>query len=113
MKVYLAKDLNNLTMYGDTPDLTLSGSPIVESFCISDVEYSYLDKHFIDETNDACNALLDLGDYQFYNDYQCQLLLDWINSNDSNCAELKSFYEQLKNYLKYAIDNHTGIAIEL
>ena len=113
MKVYLAKDLNNIPLYGDIPDLTVTESPIVESFSITDEEYSYLDKYFIDETNNVCNTLLDLGDYQYYSDNQCQLLLVWINNNESNCIELKAFYDRLKDYLSYAIDNHTGIAIEL
>lgn len=115
MKVYLAKDITNLPMYGSVPDLTQDDSIVVDSFDISDEEGRYIDAHFVDQTNAICDAALDLGDYQYYDAAQCKLLLGWLEGElmDEDKPALYTFYIKLRDYLQYAIDNNTGIAIEL
>ena len=114
MKVYLAKDLLNLPMYGNVPDLTQNNES-VDSFEITEDEGDLLDALFIDQTNELCNAALDLGDYQYYDLSQCALLMEWINKvRDEDCMiPLQSFINLLESYLQYAVANKTGIAIEL
>lgn len=115
MKVYLAKDITNLPLYGDVPDLTQGDTTVVDSFDISDKEESYIDSQFVDQTNAVCDAALDLGDYQYYNASQCRLLLGWLEGELENKDKttLYDFFIKLKDYLQYAVDNNTGIAIEL
>lgn len=115
MKVYLAKDIAGYPMYGNVPDLTQSDTSVVDSFDISDEEGRYIDAQFIDQTNAVCNTALDLGDYQYYSTAQCKLLLEWLEGElaDEDKSELYDFFIKLKDYLQYAIDNGTGIAIEL
>ncbi|MBR5181235.1 MAG: hypothetical protein IKW88_03180 [Clostridiales bacterium] len=114
MKVFLSKDLSNLPMYGDVPDLSQETNS-VESFEITDDELDLINEFFIDPTNELCDAALDLGDYQYYNDSQCALLLDWLNkvSNEDHMIPLRNFFNKLESYLQYAVANNTGIAIEL
>ena len=115
MKVYLAKDITNLPMYGSVPDLTQGDSIVADSFDISDEEGHYIDAHFVDQTNAICDAALDLGDYQYYDAAQCKLLLGWLEGElmDEDKPALYTFYIKLRDYLQYAIDNNTGMAIEL
>lgn len=115
MKVYLAKDITNLPMYGSVPDLTQGDSIVVDSFDISDEEGRYIDAHFVDQTNAICDAALDLGDYQYYDAAQCKLLIGWLEGElmDEDKPVLYTFYIKLRDYLQYAIDNNTGMAIEL
>lgn len=115
MKVYKAKDLNIVPMYGEVPDLTQGSPDVVEYFDISDEECCDIDCLFIDPTNYICGASLDLGDYQYYNTAQCAKMLEWLEGAilDEKNASLNEFFLKLKNYLRYAIDNETGIAIEL
>lgn len=114
MKVYLAHDLSNLPMYGDVPDLTQEKEKVV-SFEITEEDSNLIDDLFVDQTNELCEATLDLGDYQYYNASQCALLLEWINnvSREERMIPLLDFLNKLKDYLQYAIANNTGIAIEL
>ncbi len=114
MKVYLAKNLMNLPMYGNVPALSQNNES-VDSFEITEEECDLIDALFIDPTNELCDAALDLGDYQYYNKSQCALLLDWLNkvSNEERMLPLRSFLIRLESYLQYAVANNTGIAIEL
>ncbi len=114
MKVYLAKNMMNLPMYGNVPALTQNNES-VDSFEITEDESDFIDALFIDQTNELCNAALDLGDYQYYNTSQCALLLEWINKmKDEDCMiPLQRFLNSLESYLQYAVANNTGIAIEL
>lgn len=115
MKVYLAKDITDLPLYGDVPDLTQGDPAVVDSFDISDEEGRYIDAQFVDQTNAVCDTALDLGDYQYYDAAQCKLLLGWLEGKlaDDDKSALYDFFIRLKDYLQYAIDNNTGIAIEL
>lgn len=115
MKVYLAKDITNLPIYGSVPDLTQGDTTVVDSFDISNEEGRDIDAQFVDQTNAVCDAALDLGDYQYYDAAQCKLLLGWLEGElmDEDKSALYNFYTKLKDYLLYAIDNNTGIAIEL
>lgn len=114
MKVYLAHDLSNLPMYGGVPDLTQEKEKVV-SFEITEEDSNLIDDLFVDQTNELCEASLDLGDYQYYNASQCALLLEWLNnvSREERMIPLLNFFNKLKVYLQYAIANNTGIAIEL
>lgn len=114
MKVYLAKSLSNLPMYGDVPDLTQEKNKVV-SFEITEEEGNLIDDLFVDSTNELCGAALDLGDYQYYNASQCSLLLEWLYSvsDEERMIPLLNFLNALEDYLQYAVDYNTGIAIEL
>ena len=115
MKVYLAKTQYNFPLFGSVPDLTQSDSTVVDSFDISDEEYILIDQSFVDKTNELCNAALDIGDYQYYDEKQCRVMQQWIEKErlkESDCV-LKNFYSRLYGYLEYAVANATGIAIEL
>lgn len=114
MKVYLAKDLSNLPMYGNVPDLSPQ-SDAVDSFDISEDEGTLIDELFVDPTNELCDAALDNGDYQYYNASQCKLLLEWISKvgNEDEMTPIRNFLDKLEAYLQYAVANNTGIAIEL
>lgn len=114
MKVYLAKNVMNLPKYGNVPDLTQDNDS-VDFFEITEEEGDLIDALFIDQTNELCNAALDLGDYQYYDMSQCSLLLKWINEmRDEDCMiPLQRFINLLEPYLQYAVANNTGIAIEL
>lgn len=114
MKVYLAKSISNLPMYGDVPDLTQNNDS-VETVEISEAECEFIDKLFVDQTNNLCGTALDIGDYQYYNTDMCKLLLEWvIRERDSDCMiPIKNFLNTLEDYLRSAISNNTGIAIEL
>ena len=114
MKAYLAKELSNLPMYGDVPDLTQTTSS-TDSFDISVEECKLIDALFIDPTNELCDTALELGDYQYYNASQCSLLLEWLNSvsGEERMIPLLNFFNALEGYLQYAVANNTGIAIEL
>ena len=115
MKVYLAKTLINIPLYGSVYDLTQCKSDDVDSFDISYDEFSKIDESFIDATNKLCNAYLDYGDYQYYDYNQCCAMLEFVNSKSSSDYDYRiaSFYNRLISFLEYAIENHTGIAIEL
>ena len=115
MKVYLAKDITDIPMYGDVPDLTQGDTTIVDSFEISDDLSRFVDAQFVDQTNAVCDASLDFGDYQYYNVAQCRLLLEWLDGELANGSKsvLCDFFIKLKDYLNYAIDRNTGVAIEL
>lgn len=114
MKVYLAKDLSKLTMYGNVPELSLKNDA-VDSFDISEEEGELINELFVDPTNELCDAALDNGDYQYYNASQCKLLLEWVSKvgNEAEMTPISSFLEKLEVYLQYAVTNNTGIAIEL
>ncbi|MBP5491644.1 MAG: hypothetical protein J6Y08_02245 [Clostridiales bacterium] len=115
MKVYLAKDLTDLPMYGDVPDLTQALPPKVVSFEISEDAGRKLDSSFVDSTNTLCDATLDFGDYQYYDPKQCGLLLKWVENTVDNATDplLLEFYHNLRVFLEYAVSNNTGLAIEL
>ena len=115
MKVYLEKVKTDNFMYGMVPDLTQGNATIVDSFEISEEEGLALDRLFVDQTNAVCDASLDLGDYQYYNSAQCADLYNWLEeaTSDESISILNDFFLKLKVYLQYAIDNNTGIAIEL
>lgn len=115
MKVYLAKQFTGYPMYGGVPDLTQEDDSSVNSFALTDEEAMEIDALFVDPVNNACDTALDLGDYQFYNAFQCELLLRWVEEamHDDSKSPLFDFFSKIEGYLKYAIDNNTGIAIEL
>lgn len=114
MRVYLAKDLSNLPMYGNVPDLSQK-MDAVDSFDISEEEGALIDELFVDPTNELCEAALDNGDYQYYNASQCKLLLEWVSkiSKEAEMMPIRNFLDKLEAYLQYAVANNTGIAIEL
>ncbi len=71
---------------------------VVDSFDISEEEGTLIDELFVDPTNALCEAALDNGDYQYYNAYQCKLLLEWVSkiSNDAEMITISIFLDKLE-----------------
>ena len=114
MAIQLFLDLNGLKYYGDIPEKPENSYGRVEEHALSSDDIRMFMED-IDSLNATCNALLDLGDVDFFNAEKCGKLRKWIGERFEKpiSARYREILEVLKNYCDRAIDLNTGVVIEL
>ena len=64
--------------------------------------------------DNACHALLDLGDIDYFHGEKLALLNAWIEKNyKSDNEDLNEILRKLKEYVEKAIELDSGVIIEL
>lgn len=114
MHIAVIKKLVGFSYYGDIPEIPNTEDDRFEVFPLSFDDRDLL-MPFVFDINDACKTALDYGDVDFFDNEQCRLLEEFINTIDFdrlNQRQLKLF-EVIKNYSKEAQTLKTGIVIEL
>jgi len=115
MRLYLAKTLEGLNMYGPIYDLGSGVPDKVEDCVLGYAEQEWFLDNLVDEINAACDTLLDDGDVDFFDVEKCNKLISTL----SDIREIKVpeyceyMIDKLREYAVDAINYNTGIAIEL
>ena len=114
MAIQLFLDLNDLKYYGDIPEKPENSFGRVEEYSLSSDDIKLLMED-IDSLDAACNALLDLGDVDYFNAEKCEKLREWISGRLEKTASTRyrEILETLKGYCDRAIELNTGVVIEL
>jgi hypothetical protein len=115
MRIYLAKTLAGISMYGPIYDLGTGGPDKVEEYVMEFEEHDWLLDHLIDRINSHCDTLLDDGDVDFIGAEKCANLIELIESLPrgyvpDNCQNVVKI---LLDYANRAIEYGTGIEIEM
>ncbi len=114
MAIQLFLDLNDLRYYGDIPEKPENPFGRIEEYSLSfnDIKMIMED---IDSLDAACNALLDLGDVDYFNAEKCGKLREWIRERLEKpvSARYREILETLMGYCERAIELNTGVVIEL
>lgn len=110
-------DLNNLKYYGCLPEIPKDREGRVEiyRFDIARKNWDLFQNDFIDPVCHICNALIDIGDVDFFNTDKCKKLKSWLEERlRRDISEtLKPLYEKLLEFSSRAIELNTGVEIEL
>ena len=113
MKFVLFKETEGFKMYGDMPVIPMGNDPRVEKYELS---YEDLDlmMGIVDDLDNACNGLLDLGDVDYFIGEKLVALNKWleINCNSEN-QKLNTLLLKLKEFVEQAISLGTGVIITL
>lgn len=115
MRIYLAKTLEGISMYGPIYNLGIGGPDKVEEYVMSFYEHDWLLDNLVDRINAACDTLLDDGDVDYISADKCRDLLDMLDNLPTEyvpdkCAKIISI---IRDYATRAIEYGTGIEIEL
>ena len=70
---------------------------------------------YADSINEKCDSLLGIYDSDFFNTEKCILLNEWLLENKEELASssFNNIYDILKEYTNIAINNKSGIMIDL
>jgi len=116
MEFVLFLDLNNLDYYGYIPEIPKEPAGRVEIFPLQN-QWDDADLFLNDlpEIDERCDALLDYGDVDYFNNEKCVKLKEWIveRLNKPIDSRYKELLEVLKNYCERAIELKTGVVIDL
>lgn len=114
MAIQLFLNLNGLKYYGDIPEKPENPSGRVEEYALSSDDIKLFMKD-IGSLDAACNALLDLGDVDYFNAEKCGKLSEWIKERLEQpvSARYREILETLMSYCERAIELNTGVVIEL
>ena len=115
MRLYLARTLEGIRMYGPIYDLGSAVPEKVDDYIMEMEEHDWLLDNLVDEINSACDTLLDDGDVDYFDVDKCNNLLSLLDNleNDFVPEYCKRLLLTLREYATYAVENSTGIAIEL
>lgn len=114
MSIQLFLRLDGLDYYGDIPEEPEDSNGIVEEYPLSSGDIKMI-LNDIDSIDDACNALLDYGDVDFFNCEKCAKLKEWIDERLKKTMEprYRELLNVLNDYCTRAIELNTGVVIEL
>ena len=109
MRLYLAKTLDNMKMYGPIPDLSMESEDRVEEIGFGEKVNNWVLDNMLYDINYHSGANLDDGDYDF------KELYEYLNNLPEGFVpkEYVDAIDKLKDYTQRAITYNTGIAIEL
>ena len=115
MRIYVAKTLENMKKYGPVYDLSVESPDRVSSQTFGEDINEWILEHFIDRINAECDTLLDNGDYDYLDCEKCKKLLNLLNEEEIQSFPdgVQEVFKILKEYALEAIENNTGIAIEM
>lgn len=114
MKIDLFKSLENVEYYGDVPESFGLPESQVETKAYDAVAYWPLLPGFIDEMNETCGTILDIGDVDYLDAAKCESLVGLIDSIGRQENELMAaFIADLRAAASRAIELGTGIVVEL
>ncbi|WP_027206386.1 hypothetical protein [Butyrivibrio fibrisolvens] len=114
MRLYLAKTLEGLSMYGSIYNLGSGVPDKVEDYAMEYQEYKWMLDNLIDRINASCDTLLDDGDVDYIGAEKCKDLVTLLeNLPDGFVPEDYKVVTVLKNFATRAIEYNTGIAIEM
>lgn len=104
--------------YGRIPETSDAPADAYElcSFAIDPFDYfDLIDKDFVCPVDELCGALLDVGDVDYLDARQCELLVPWLAERLKRpCAyPLNEFYPKLLNFAQRAAKLGTGVVVEL
>ena len=114
MHLVLFHSLNNLDYYGYIPKIPKYNLEQVEIFKLFPADYE-LFRDDIDSLDTACDAILDLGDVEYFNAEKCEKLRKWVGGRLEKpvSARYREILETLKVFCDRAIEFDTGVVIEL
>lgn len=115
MRIYLAKTLENMKKYGSVYDLSMESVDRVVTMNFSEDANSWMLEHFVSRINAECDTLLDDGDYDYLNISQCKRLINLLQKTDNRTIpdEIKPVFACLEEYAQKAVEQKTGMAIEM
>jgi len=116
MRITLILDYSGLTYYGDIPNTPFPPDPrIEETRFIEDSDIDLLDEDFIDPINETCETALDRHDVDYFDTAKCVKLKSWLEDRlvKDIHPRLKEIYEAMLRHTQKAIEQRTGIVIEL
>lgn len=113
MYIAVLKQNLNMDMYGDIPEIFDSDN-VIATFYNTDIAENFASV-LLPLIDDKIDNELDLGDVDYFNYKKCVKLKEILLVNNEYLA--KNLYHDILNELldscTYAIENHTGIVIEL
>ena len=115
MRLYLAKTLEGLSMYGPIYDLGSGVPGKVEDYVMDYDEHDWMMDNLIDQINATCDTLLDDGDVDYISAKKCENLISLLENLPDGFVPLKylKVVSVLKDFATRAIEYNTGIAIEM
>ena len=114
MGIILVKDLETIkSWYVDIPNINFEIKDSYEEYRMSGKEIRLI-LNVVDNLDNACHALLDLGDIDYFQGEKLALLNAWIEKNyKSDNEDLNEILRKLKEYVEKAIELDSGVIIEL
>lgn len=115
MKIELFNSFEGVTeYYGDIPESYNLPESQVDSTYYDLPENLAALSDFAMKVNDACDALLDIGDIDFFDVQKCKSLVRFLESYiPPENGPSPQFVKDLARYAKKAIMLKTGIVVEL
>lgn len=113
MYIAVLKQNLNMDMYGDIPEIFAS-SNVIATFYTADAAINFVSV-LLPLLDDQIDNELDLGDVDYFNYKKCLKLKEILLENNEYLAKNLShdILNKLLDSCTYAIENHTGIVIEL
>ena len=104
--------------YGSIPETTDAPAEAYELYRLMIDPFDYfdlIDTDFVNPVDELCGALLDVGDVDYLDARQCELLVPWLAERLKRpCAyPLNEFYPKLLNFAQRAAKLGTGVVVEL
>lgn len=115
MKFALILDYAGLDYYGHIPVVPYPPDSRVEVFYFEDEENYLLLEDFVPPINKACGTLLDDGDSDYFNHSKCTILKSWLEERLPSISNeiLANLYRKLLEFATRAIEQNTGVVVEL
>ena len=113
MGFVLLKTLEGVEYYVDIPDVPIEPDDRFVVYGLSREEINLM-MSVVDDLDNACNGLLDLGDVDYFTGEKLVALNKWleINCNSEN-QKLNTLLLKLKEFVEQAISLGTGVVITL
>ena len=110
----LIKEPEQLSWYGDVPNVPLASDDTAEVHVIDYGDWHLFHDGFVSRLNDACGSVLDMGDLDYFCGPKLEALDAFLQANASSLTgRLGVHCERLAAYVAEASRRGTGVVIEM
>lgn len=117
MEIVLIRDLTGITYCGYVPNVPyqIEGDPRFERIQLEEEDADLLVEDFVEPIDKLCGALLDDGDFDYFDKNKCLKMKRWLEERlKKGCSSrLGIIYTKLLKFSEEAIGLNTGIIIDL